>query len=236
MLEQLRGIGEVAAVHGNADDAAVRSLLPTRLELTVGDVRLGIVHDAGAARGRLERLRRSFTEANAVIFGEPLGGLCDGEQSALAEPVAVAGEAVVLAEPDDAQSGEPEDERFLQVARAKPVCGSGPGATHAGANPESAPPNVTRREPPELERRSSGRHDRILRGELAQRLLVARLDNRQAVRVLVGKDWSEHDHVATPEVRSPVGSVPVHDLPLRVGQGLCEVRARSNEAQDERWA
>jgi len=91
MLEQLRGIGEVAAVHGNADDAAVRSLLPTRLELTVGDVRLGIVHDAGAARGRLERLRRSFTEANAVIFGEPLGGLCDGEQSALAEPVAVAG-------------------------------------------------------------------------------------------------------------------------------------------------
>ncbi|MCA1696393.1 MAG: hypothetical protein LC749_17680 [Actinobacteria bacterium] len=35
-MEQLRGIGEVAAVHGNADDVAVRGLLPSRLELTVG--------------------------------------------------------------------------------------------------------------------------------------------------------------------------------------------------------
>jgi putative phosphoesterase len=69
VLEQLRGIGEVAAVHGNADDAAVRALLPDRLELQLQDVRLGIVHDSGAARGRLERLRRSFTRANAVIFG-----------------------------------------------------------------------------------------------------------------------------------------------------------------------
>ncbi len=68
-LAKLRGFGKVAAVHGNADDTAVRALLPARLELTVGDVRLGIVHDAGAARGRLDRLRRSFTEADAVIFG-----------------------------------------------------------------------------------------------------------------------------------------------------------------------
>jgi uncharacterized protein len=72
VLEQLRGIGEVAAVQGNVDDAAVRALLPNRLELTVGDVRLGIVHDAGAASGRLERLRRSFTRADAVIFGDEI--------------------------------------------------------------------------------------------------------------------------------------------------------------------
>ncbi len=69
VLERLRGIGEVAAVHGNVDDAAVRALLPNRLELTVGEVRLGIVHDAGAASGRLERLRRAFARADAVIFG-----------------------------------------------------------------------------------------------------------------------------------------------------------------------
>jgi putative phosphoesterase len=69
ILEQLRAFGNVAAVHGNVDDAAVRALLPDRLELTVGDVRVGVVHDAGAAKGRLERLRRSFTKADAVIFG-----------------------------------------------------------------------------------------------------------------------------------------------------------------------
>jgi hypothetical protein len=32
-------------------------------------VRIGLVHDAGAARGRLERLRRRFPAADAVVFG-----------------------------------------------------------------------------------------------------------------------------------------------------------------------
>jgi putative phosphoesterase len=69
VLDQLRAFGEVAAVHGNVDNAAVRTLLPDRLELRVGEARLGIVHDAGAAKGRRARLRRSFPEADAVIFG-----------------------------------------------------------------------------------------------------------------------------------------------------------------------
>ena len=69
VLEELRTFGEVAAVHGNVDGAAVRSLLPERLELTFRGTRLGIVHDAGAAKGRLNRLRRSFAGADAVIFG-----------------------------------------------------------------------------------------------------------------------------------------------------------------------
>ena len=69
VLEQLRAFGEVAAVHGNVDGAAVRALLPDRLELTFGEARVGVVHDAGAATGRLTRLRRSFPDADAVIFG-----------------------------------------------------------------------------------------------------------------------------------------------------------------------
>ena len=69
VLEQLRGFGRVAAVHGNVDGAAVRALLPDRLELTFENARLAIVHDAGPAKGRLQRLRRSFTDADAVIFG-----------------------------------------------------------------------------------------------------------------------------------------------------------------------
>jgi putative phosphoesterase len=68
-LEQLRAFGEVAAVHGNVDNATVRALLPDRLELRIGEARLGIVHDAGAAKGRRARLQRSFPEADAVIFG-----------------------------------------------------------------------------------------------------------------------------------------------------------------------
>ena len=33
------------------------------------DVRIGLVHDAGPARGRLARLRRRFPKADAVVFG-----------------------------------------------------------------------------------------------------------------------------------------------------------------------
>jgi hypothetical protein len=77
-----------------------------------------------------------------------------------------------------------------------------------------SPANVTRGEPPELESRGSGRHDWVLRRELAQGPLVVRLDNREAVRVLVGEDRPEHDQVATLEVRAPMGGVAAHDLAL----------------------
>lgn len=94
--------------------------------------------------------------------------------------------------------------------------------------------NVTCSHPPELEVCGSARDDRVLSRELAQCLLVVCLDNRKAVRRLVGEDRSEHDHVATLEVRAPVSSVAAHDFPLRVGHGLSEVRARSKQTQGER--
>jgi hypothetical protein len=56
---------------------------------------------------------------------------------------------------------------------------------------------VTRRQPPDLESGGSGRHDRVLRRERAQRLLIVGLDNREAAGVLVGQDRSENHHVAT---------------------------------------
>jgi hypothetical protein len=45
---------------------------------------------------------------------------------------------------------------------------------------------------PDLEDRSSGRHDWVVSGEVPQRLFVIGLDNREAVRVVVGEDRSEH--------------------------------------------
>jgi putative phosphoesterase len=69
VLEELRGYGEVAAVHGNVDDAQVRAALPAELELDLGGSRLGVIHDGGRRLGRLERLRRRFPNVDAVIFG-----------------------------------------------------------------------------------------------------------------------------------------------------------------------
>lgn len=69
VLAELRGYGEVAAVHGNVDDARVRAALPAELELDVGGPRVGVIHDGGRRVGRLERLRRTFPNVDAVIFG-----------------------------------------------------------------------------------------------------------------------------------------------------------------------
>jgi len=70
VLVQLRGLGPpVHAIHGNADEPDVRALLPARLELELGGVRLGMVHNPGPAAGRLGRLRARLPDADAVVFG-----------------------------------------------------------------------------------------------------------------------------------------------------------------------
>ena len=69
VLDELRGLGEVVAVHGNVDDAALRATLPASATVMADGRRLAITHDGGPARGRLERLRRRFPQADAVIFG-----------------------------------------------------------------------------------------------------------------------------------------------------------------------
>jgi putative phosphoesterase len=66
-IEALCG-GPLVAVHGNVDDAELRRRLPERTEVELAGVRIGVVHDAGRARGRLARLRRAFPEADAVVF------------------------------------------------------------------------------------------------------------------------------------------------------------------------
>lgn len=71
VLRELEAIGPpVRAVHGNVDDEAVRAVLPARRTVELpGEVRIGMVHDAGPAAGRLLRLRRAFPDHAAVLFG-----------------------------------------------------------------------------------------------------------------------------------------------------------------------
>ena len=70
VLDALAAIGPpVHAVAGNVDDAALRERLPETCELDVAGVRVAMVHDAGPAKGRLQRLRARFPGAGAVIFG-----------------------------------------------------------------------------------------------------------------------------------------------------------------------
>jgi putative phosphoesterase len=69
VLDELRGHGEVVAVHGNVDDDEVRALLPETATVTAEGVSLAVIHDAGAPARRLERLRRRFPDADGVVFG-----------------------------------------------------------------------------------------------------------------------------------------------------------------------
>jgi putative phosphoesterase len=69
VLADLQQHGEVIAVHGNVDDAAVRAALPGTATVNVDGRRIAVIHDAGAARGRVQRMRRRFPAADAVVFG-----------------------------------------------------------------------------------------------------------------------------------------------------------------------
>ena len=70
MLEQLRALGPpLEAVYGNADEPALRALLPKELVVEVEGVRLGMKHDPGPEAGREERLLAQFSGCGAVIFG-----------------------------------------------------------------------------------------------------------------------------------------------------------------------
>jgi putative phosphoesterase len=69
VLRELSSLGPpVKAVHGNMDDPELMRGLPDRRTIEVEAVSIGMVHDSGPARGRLGRLRRSFPEADAVVF------------------------------------------------------------------------------------------------------------------------------------------------------------------------
>ena len=59
----------MVAVHGNVDDSEVCAALPAVTSVDAGAVTIGLVHDAGPSKGRLERLRRRFPDADAVVFG-----------------------------------------------------------------------------------------------------------------------------------------------------------------------
>jgi len=70
VLAQLRTLGPpVVAVQGNVDSAELRRELPATATIDCGEVEIAVIHDAGPARGRLERMRRRFPSAAAVVFG-----------------------------------------------------------------------------------------------------------------------------------------------------------------------
>jgi putative phosphoesterase len=68
-LDELLAVGPPThVVLGNNDDG-LRDRLPEQLSVTIAGVRIGVVHDAGARAGRLNRMRRRFPDHDVVVFG-----------------------------------------------------------------------------------------------------------------------------------------------------------------------
>jgi uncharacterized protein len=69
-LAELEEMGPpLVAVHGNVDAPEIVERFPERTRIDLEGVSIGVLHDAGPRRRRLERLRRLFPEAAAVVFG-----------------------------------------------------------------------------------------------------------------------------------------------------------------------
>ena len=69
-LEKLRAIGPpVEGVHGNMDEPGLKASLPKQRVVEVGEVRIGMVHDAGPRAGREARLAARFEDCEAVVYG-----------------------------------------------------------------------------------------------------------------------------------------------------------------------
>lgn len=69
VLEELRALGRVEAVHGNMDEPAVRELLPARLVVESEGLRIGVVHSGGPRTGREARLRGWFPGCDLIAYG-----------------------------------------------------------------------------------------------------------------------------------------------------------------------
>jgi putative phosphoesterase len=69
LLLALQTLGPVQAVKGNVDDRELQRRLPVTRVVEADGALIGMVHDAGPAAGRVERLRRRFPGVDAVIYG-----------------------------------------------------------------------------------------------------------------------------------------------------------------------
>ncbi|MEV6015448.1 MULTISPECIES: metallophosphoesterase [unclassified Streptomyces] len=59
----------LVGVYGNNDGPALRARLPEIARAELGGLRLGVVHETGAAQGREQRCARRFPDLDVLVFG-----------------------------------------------------------------------------------------------------------------------------------------------------------------------
>lgn len=59
----------LVGVYGNNDGPELRARLPEEARVRLGGLRLGVVHETGAARGRETRCAQSYPDLDVLVFG-----------------------------------------------------------------------------------------------------------------------------------------------------------------------
>ncbi len=83
ILEELKKLGEVRAVHGNMDGSSLRKLLPRSQIFAVGRFAVGLFHGEGPPATLLEKVRAEFQKSHVdvIIFGhshQPMNAVRSG--------------------------------------------------------------------------------------------------------------------------------------------------------------
>lgn len=70
LLDDLeRRASRLVAVYGNNDGAELRSRLPEVAHTTLAGLRVAVIHETGAARGREARCAERFPDDDVLVFG-----------------------------------------------------------------------------------------------------------------------------------------------------------------------
>lgn len=69
VLEGLKRLGEVKAVHGNVDSMKLQSLLPDKNIFVVGGKKIGLTHGWGGPEGIEDRVKEILGDVDILIYG-----------------------------------------------------------------------------------------------------------------------------------------------------------------------
>lgn len=69
VYDKLASLKKITAVYGNMDPANLRHILNQKEVISIGRIKIGLIHGYGAPRDLLDTVKREFQDVGAIVFG-----------------------------------------------------------------------------------------------------------------------------------------------------------------------